>query len=122
MVWAAAPGEPAEHIWQPAADRVFLQEFNGKVETDQPVTAVAVLDETVYAVMNGGVYTLSGDGLSPVSSAPGAAAGLWRLGDALWVTTDAAVSRFAGSGWDKVFDGAMVDFCVHLGAVHGATR
>lgn len=114
--------DPASPMWKPVADEVYLQEFGEKVGTASPVTGLAVFEGTAYGVMDGGLFALSGDRLSPVSGAPQGVVGIWGLGDALWVTTDGAVYRFAGAGWERVFDGAMVDFCIHQGMVHGATR
>lgn len=117
-----AAGQKDPPLWKPVADTPYLQEFGQKIETEVPVTSLAVYGGGVYAIVDGDVLRLAGAGLSPVSSAPAKASKLWGLGDALWAATDKAVFRFAGGAWEKAFDEPMVDLCLHAGAVHGATR
>ena len=89
-------------LWKPVADTVYLQEIGEKVATDKPVTAVAVYQDSVYAVVGGSLQRLQ-DGV--LKDAPGAPAGVKRLrslGGAIWAAADKGTYRFAGDTWERV--------------------
>jgi len=106
---------------KPAADTVYLQEVGERLPTNAPITALAAHGGSMYAVMNGALHTLSGKALA---AAPGAPTGIKHLeasGGSLWAVADGGVHRHDGTAWSLASDLPMVDFCVHRGAVHGAT-
>lgn len=120
--YAAQAAEQAPRYWEPVADDVYLQEIAEKLPTAQPVTAVAACDGTVYAV-SGGTMSIVRDG--GLQDAPGAPAGIHRLrvlDGTLWAATDTGAYRFADGAWQRIDERPYVDFCIHLDAVHGATR
>lgn len=117
---ALAP--PADPLYRSVADDVYLQEVGQKVASKQPVTAIRVFRGEVAAVTGGRLVRLAGNELSEIDGAPPGLQRLFVFNDALWGTTDDAVYRYDGDHVRKVFDGAMVDLCLHLGEVHGATR
>lgn len=129
LIAVAAAGAPAadlfkvdQKLWKPAPDDVFLQEINGKVPTDSPVLSVALFNDTLYAVMEGTVHMLRADRLEVVHQAPKKVSRLESLGGALWAVAESGTYRFTGDAWSRVDERQYVDFCMHLGAVHAATR
>jgi len=122
IAFSAAAASPESPLWRPVADEVYLQEINGKVETSAPVTALARLDGVLYAVSDGRVHTLEGERLLPVDGAPQGLNRLVELNGALWGANDSATFRYANGMLDEVHGEPMVDFTLHQGAVHGATR
>ena len=61
---AAAQGQ--QPLWKPAADTIYLQEIGTKIVTDDPITALAVHDSSLYAVMEGWLARLADGRLTPV--------------------------------------------------------
>lgn len=117
---ATPTGNTTRH-WKPVADDVFLQEIGQKIPTDKPLTAVAVLGNSVYAVAGGVMKTLRDGALSDAPGAPAGVTRLRSLNQALWAAAADGTYRFAGERWERVAERPFQDFCVHLGQVHGAT-
>ena len=46
---------PENPQWKPIVDEVYLQEVSSRIETKQPLLAVAVLNNTAYASDRSGV-------------------------------------------------------------------
>lgn len=112
----------SRRFWKPVADDPYLQEIGEKIVTDKPATAVAVYKDAVYVVAGGTLKVLR-EGV--LKDAPGAPAGINRLrslGGALWASAENGTYRFTGDAWARVDEKPFVDFCVHLGQVHAATR
>jgi hypothetical protein len=101
---------------------VYLQEVGEKVPSPAPITALAVLNDQVFAIGNGIIHTLNGNALAAAPGAPAAATRMQVLDGALWVATESGAYRYADNAWTKVDDRAFVDFCLHQGKVHAATR
>ncbi len=108
--------------WQPVPDEPYLQEIGDRVPTAGPVVSIAVHDGAVYAVKDGRLHRLEGDRLVPVSGGPEGVARIRSLMGALWVGAADATYRFTEGTWQKVLDVPAVDFCIHRGVVHIATR
>jgi hypothetical protein len=117
---SAPPDRP--HLWRPVADVPYLQEIGEKVPTDAPVTAVAFHDGTLYAVIGNEVRVLRNGSLEAASGAPQGIRVLKALDSVLWAATESGAYRFDGSQWQRIDDRPYVDFCLHLGKVHAATR
>ncbi len=118
---ATAP--PEKPLYKPVADHVFQQEVGRKVPTEKPVTALAAWQGEIYAVLDGTLHRLEGSKLKAVKSSPAGLRRLVALNGQLWGTTADALYQFeegAGSA-KKVFEGEVVDLCLHNGAVHAAT-
>jgi len=109
-------------LWKPVSDEGYLQEIGQKVATDKPVTAVAVYKDMVFAVVGGTMKALRNGVLNDASGAPAGVKRLRSLGGALWAAAENGTYRFAGEAWLRVDEKPFVDFCVHLGQVHAATR
>ena len=112
----------SRRLWKPVADEPYLQEIGEKIVTDKPTTAIAVYQESVHVVV-GGILKVLREGV--LKDAPGAPAGIKRLrslGGALWAAAENGTYRFTGNAWVRVDEKPFVDFCFHLGQVHGATR
>ncbi len=110
------------HSWKPVADDVYLQEVGEKLPTDKPVTSLAVLGGSLYAVMDGAVHVLRDGALTVAQGAPAGVTRMRVLDGSLWVAAGDGAYRLSTGTWLKVDDKRFVDFCLHLGEVHGATR
>lgn len=115
---------PANPLYKPVPDSVYQQEIGSQVHTEKPVTAVAVWQGAVFAVVDGALARLESGKLQPVKKAPASIRRLMALAGKLWATTDDALYHFgdSGSAPTKVFDGSVVDVCLHNGEIHAATR
>ena len=112
---------PQNPIFQSIADDVYLQESPQKVPTKHPISALAVAKNTVYAVMQGKLYTLNNGHFERHPSKLAAVARLFKFENQLWLTTDKAVFQFSNGKPVQVFDTPMVDLCIHRNKIHGAT-
>lgn len=121
---SASSAEAASGVHAQAAveDTVYLQEVGEKLPTEAPVTSVAVLNGNLYAVMDGKVKVLNGTALDAAAHSPKKVLRLEALDGALWALADSGVHRFDGQNWTRVSDQPFIDLCMHLGAVHGATK
>ena len=109
-------------LWEPVPDEVYLQEIGQRVATEKPVTAVAVFRGSVIAVVGGALQTLRDGRLSDLPGAPAGVRRLRSLGGAVWAAAESGAYRFSGDAWARVGEDPFVDFCLHRGQVHGATR
>jgi hypothetical protein len=137
---AVPPGlaVPENPLWEPIVDEVYLQEVRGAVETERPLTAVAVFRGTAYVGDAGGVrraggivvrdavgvFDVTGGGgaipccvLEDQEGPAGAVARLRTLGDALWAAASDGVWRYDGESWARVDDKPAADLCMHNGQV-----
>ena len=119
---AGDPVPPKERRWKPVADDVYLQEFGERILTQRPITAVETHGKEVYAVVGGTLMALRSGVLEPVTGAPAGITRLKSLGGDLWASTGDAAFRYTDGAWKQVASQPFVDFCMHLGAVHAATR
>ncbi len=117
-----APHAPAAKLWKPVPDSVYLQEMGEKIATGQPIAQVALLGETLFAVIQGELKRLDSGKFVDVSGAPKEIALLESLNSALWLSAKSGSYQSSGTAFTRVSDLTMVDFCEHLGAVHAATR
>ena len=113
---------PENPLYASVPDDVYLQESPQRITTESPVSAVVVVNKTPYAVVAGQLNTIADGKLQPVANSPSDIARLFAFNDQLWATTDKAVYRFDNNNASKVFDQPMVDLCLHLGTLHGATE
>ena len=115
---------PENPLYSPVADHVYLQEIGQKVPTDKPVTAMAAWQDEIYAVSDAKLHRLHEGELQAIENAPSGLRRLFVLDGKLWGSTADALYLFADGARSnrKVFDGAVVDMCMHNGAVHAATR
>ncbi|GMV93484.1 MAG: hypothetical protein AMXMBFR82_32620 [Candidatus Hydrogenedentota bacterium] len=115
-------GSEAQLLRQAISDSVYLQEVGEKIATHSSVTALAQAGGTLFAVAGGAVFAVDGGALHAAPGAPAAVNQLESIGGAVWALAESGVYRFDGQAWTQVSDLAFVDLCMHLGAVHGATR
>jgi hypothetical protein len=111
-----------KQYWKPAADEVYLQDKAEKVNSDKPLTSVAVQDAQVYVVMAGRIMTLRDGAFAAVADAPANVFKLLSLDKTLWALTENGLFRLSKGAWTCLDTQRYVDLCLHLGAVHGATR
>ncbi|WP_162415344.1 hypothetical protein [Cyclobacterium roseum] len=109
-------------LWEPVADKVFLQEKSEILTTPSAVTQVAILSGRSYAVLDGKLQELKSNGLQPVPGSPAGISKLEVLDHSAWVMASSGFYRFADNSWEKISDDNFVDVCLHLGKVHAATR
>lgn len=119
---ATAP--PSKRLYRTVADDVYLQEIGQQVRTDRPVTALAAMDDEVFAVIDGRLHRLEGAALRAVEGAPTGIARLFAFDGVLWASTTDALYRFdkRAQSATKLLAEPVVDMCVHSGALHAATR
>jgi len=121
-IGSAKADGPQLRKWKPVADEPYLQEVGERVATDAPVTAVAAHGEAVYAVVARKLLRLRAGALEAVAGAPDGIARMRSLGGELWAATDQATYCLSGGAWRAVAQFPAVDFCLHGGAVHVASR
>ncbi|TFH01334.1 MAG: hypothetical protein E4H13_05195 [Calditrichales bacterium] len=110
-----------EHLWQPVADAVYLQEAGEKVRTEKPVTSLAVFDNQCYAVMDGRIFNLRDNNLNVLKAAPEDVKRLISCDQALWALSGDGLYRYQAGSWKKLDKRLFVDLCMHRGVLHGAT-
>jgi len=113
---------PKTHGWRPVPDEPYLQEAGEKLITAQPVTAVAVFSNQVWAVVGGQMSVYRNGALGEMAGSPKGVIKLRSLAGALWASSDTGVYRLAASRWERVDERPFKDFCLHLGQIYGATR
>jgi hypothetical protein len=121
----AAPAAPAPRptsLWKPALDQPYLQEIGEKIVSDQPVRAVALLSNTLCAVVGDTLKRLVDGKLQDWPDAPPKISRLKSLAGELWAATPQGTYRFGGQNWQRLDDKPCVDLCLHLGKVYAATR
>ncbi len=120
--FAEKPSPPPEKLWKPIADEVYLQERSEKIATAKPISALALLNDKLFAVMEDDLFLLQNGNLVNVENAP---KGIYRmrvLDGAVYAASKKGVWRFADNNWSQVSDKEFVDFCLHNGEVYGATK
>jgi hypothetical protein len=113
---------PENPRWRPLVDEVYLQEVSNRLETDEPLTSVAVFDDEVYVGNARGVLRLEGEALVPVKGPRSEVVRLKALNDALWAVTLKGLWRCTGGSWSEVAKGEYVDVCLHGGDVIVASK
>lgn len=115
---------PKSPLYSPIVDDVYLQEVGRKIATEKPVTALAAWDNGFFALAEGNLLRIVDGDLQPVPDAPSGLQRLFVFDGRLWGSTKEALYEFSDGGRAnrKIFDGAVVDMCLHNGSVHAATR
>jgi hypothetical protein len=113
---------PENPRWKSLADDVYLQEVSSRIETDTPLTSVAVLNNTAYVGDSRGVHRVEKDALVLVEEPGADVLRMKTLGHELWVITRAGLWRFSADKWTQVASGAYVDVTLHLGEVVVASK
>ncbi|NQT94782.1 MAG: hypothetical protein HQ559_18645 [Lentisphaerae bacterium] len=106
---------PENPRWKPVVDEVYLQEVSSRIETEQPLLAVAVFNNAVYVGHGGGVFRVEGDELVNSGGPQSAIQRLRVLDSALWATGPEGLWSYADGAWTKVASDAYVDVCLHDG-------
>ncbi len=113
---------PENPRWKPVVDEVYLQEVSSRIETERPLLAVAVLNDTAYVSHGGGVFRVEGDRLVSAGGPRSEIRRLRVLDSVLWATGPKGLWRFAGDTWTEVATDAYVDVCLHNGEVLVASQ
>ncbi|MFH1739435.1 MAG: hypothetical protein ABIH23_10550 [bacterium] len=108
---------PEDPQWKPIVDEVYLQEVGSRIETSEPLTAVAVLDNVAYVGNRQGVYRVENDALSRMDGPRSEVRRLKTLDGVLWAVARKGLWRYADGAWSRVALGAYVDVCLNLGDV-----
>lgn len=114
--------KPAEQLWKPQADQIYLQEVAQKIPTEQPVTAITVVDGHCLFVIDGKVCRLVNGIIDNEPSAPVGVGRLINLKGELWALAAEGLYRLKGNKWEKIENQQYTDLCVHQGVVHGSTK
>lgn len=119
---ATGAARDAASLWEPGADSVYLQEIGETVATDESVSAIALSDGILYAVVGDRLKVLQDGAFVDVPGTPANPSRLWSFDDRVWMAAVGGTFRLMDGAWERVSDHSFVDMCVHDGAVHGATR
>ncbi len=109
-------------LWQAVQDDVYRQEVSQQVPTEHPVTSATFYKNQLFVVMQGDIYKLGGDSFSRSPNAPHSISRLETMNQELWALTDSALFQLKDDTWVKTLDTLVVDFCMHQGILHAATR
>ena len=115
---------PEQRLYSTVADQVYLQEIGRKVSTEKPVTALAAWHDELYGVLDGRLHRLDENEFQVVARAPSGLRRLFALDGKLWASTADALYLLGEQvrTANKVFEGRVVDMCMHNGIAHAATR
>lgn len=108
---------PENPRWEPMVDAVYLQEVSSRIETAQPLLAVAVFENAAYVGHAGGVSRVEGDSLVGAGGPASEIDRLRVLDGALWALGPAGLWRYASGTWTQVAEGAFVDICLLAGEI-----
>ncbi|MDX9973658.1 MAG: hypothetical protein RBU21_11800 [FCB group bacterium] len=114
--WGQLP-IPENPQWTPVRDEVYLQEVEGRLETKEPLLAVAVFEGAAYVGTANGVRKLEQGALVAAGGPQERAGRLKTLNGALWAFAETGLWRFSGGEWKQLAAEPFVDGCVHLGKV-----
>ncbi len=113
---------PDNPRWQPIVDEVYLQEVGSRIETEEPLLSVAVLENVAYVGSRRGVFRVEDGKLTPVGGSPTDIRRLSALNGGLWAATGKGLWRYTDGSWNRVAAGAHVDVRLHLGQVVAASE
>ena len=113
---------PENPQWKAIVDEVYLQEVSNRIETKQPLLAVAVLNDTAYVGNRSGVYRVEKKELINAGGPLSEIRRLRVLDGVLWATGPQGLWRYTGGAWTKVASGPYVDVCLHVGDVVVASK
>ncbi|MCP4639093.1 MAG: hypothetical protein GY851_01595, partial [bacterium] len=108
---------PANPLWEPIEDEVYLQEVGSSIETEHPLNAVAVFKGKVYVGDDRGVYVMENEKLRPLDVPAQGVAQMKTLGDALWVASSSGLRKYDGSEWTSMAATPVADVCLHNGRI-----
>jgi len=109
---------PADPLWEPMVDEVYLQEVGSLIETGHPLNAVAVFDGRAYVGDRGGVSLIADEKLQRVDGGPsGDVSRLKDLNGALWAIAADGLWSYDGDTWARTTDIPVADVCVHNGTI-----
>ena len=121
LVLAQKTAVVSEKMWKPQNDEVYLQEISAKIQTEKPVTSVAVSDEVCLALMDGKIYRVEGEKLTADNNAPAEVKKLQTENGAIWALSAKGLYTLQNNQWKQVDNRKFVDLCMHLGKLHAAT-
>ncbi len=98
--------------WEPIVDNVYLQAVSQRIESDQPLTSVAIFHGRAYAGSAAGLFRMEDDSLVPVDGITGPVKKLMAGPRALWVITAEGLDRFDGTAWKTIHTGGISDMCL----------
>ncbi len=115
------PYQVTEKMWTPQNDEVYLQEISEKIQTEKPVTSVAVSGNVCLALLDGKIYRVDGEKLTADNSAPAEVKKLQPENGAIWALSAKGLYTLQNNQWKQVDNREFVDLCLHLGKLHAAT-
>jgi hypothetical protein len=116
VAFAGLLKHPDPH-WAPIVDKVYLQAFSKRIESEQPLTSVAVFDGKAYAGGPSGLYKIGQDGLVAIPREGGSVDALVVAGDRLWAIVDGGLRRYDGTTWTSLSASGVTDICADGKAV-----
>lgn len=113
---------PENPQWKPIVDEVYLQEVGSKIETEEPISAVAVFQDEVFVGGANGVHRIDDESLAPAGGPNTSVKRLRVLNDALWAICTDGLWRFTAGEWSQAASGDYVDVTYHAGEIVVASR
>jgi hypothetical protein len=101
-------------------DDVFLQEVGRQVAHPDPLTAVAVEGDSVYAGSAKGALRLAEGRLAIDPTLQEPIRRLVSAGEALWAITPSGLHRRDAGGWRRITSQPVADVCLHRGELLAA--
>lgn len=99
----------------PVPDSVYLQEIGRRIQSPNPLAAVAAVNGEIVAGGRTGLFRLEGDQLVADPSLTNSVRRLVRIADSLWAITDGGLWRRNAGRWTKISTLPVTDVCEFRG-------
>jgi hypothetical protein len=104
---------PENPRWKTINDEVYLQEIGSRIETERPLTAVAVVDGMVFVGDKRGVHRIENNKLVHTDGPQTAIRRLRTLDGQLWALGVQGLWRYADNAWTEISSSTYTDVCLH---------
>lgn len=113
---------PEERLWKPAKDDIYLQEVAMKINTENPVSDISLVNGNCFALMQGKINKLDNDQFEEVSNSPEEVNRLISVQGTIWALAKDGIYQYKNDNWELIDNKEYVDVCLHLNVVHAATK
>ena len=110
-----------QKLWKPQNDDVYLQESVIKIETEKPVTGIALRGNDCLVIIGEKIFRLENNVFSEEKGSPEGVKRLISAGGDLWALASSGLYRLKDGKYEQLDNKQFVDVCVHNGIVHAAT-
>lgn len=113
---------PENPRWKPIVDDIYLQEVASNIKTEQPLLAVAVLDNVPYVGDAQGVHRVENEKLVSAGGPQTKIRRLRVLNGQLWAMGPKGLWRLTNDNWTQISSEHCTDVCLHAGEVIVASK